>query len=68
MSTEQEQVQTFGTGIGQDTCPECGRTFGHSAFLDHLFANKECMRRYWKEEEKTHVYRLRHRVKANIRR
>ena len=42
-----------------DTCRECGKTFPHSSYLDHLFQNKECMRRYWHEEEKTHVFRLR---------
>jgi len=43
-----------------ETCVVCERSFSHSQFLDHLFRNKDCMRRYWEEEEKTHVFRLRH--------
>ncbi|MHB8568127.1 MAG: hypothetical protein ACYC7D_11970 [Nitrososphaerales archaeon] len=58
-NTEQIQAQTQTL----ETCAECGRSFAHTAFLNHLFASKECMKKYWKEEEKTHVYRLRHRVK-----
>jgi hypothetical protein len=49
---------------GEETewwCPQCGKSFRHSTFVDHLFASKDCMRKYWEEEEKTHAVRMRHR-------
>ena len=60
MEAEQNQIQTEKTAGTLQTCGECGRSFTRSQFLDHLFHNKDCMRRYWEEEEKTHVFRLRH--------
>jgi|GEM_PF-2460607 membrane protease subunit (stomatin/prohibitin family) len=33
-------------------CPQCGRVFSRTAFVDHLFKNKDCMRRFWDDEEK----------------
>ncbi len=49
-----------------EKCSECGKSFVHSRFIDHLFHGRECMRRYWEEEEKTHVYRLRHRLARTL--
>lgn len=49
-----------------ETCMVCGRELTHRAYLDHLFKNKECMKKFWKEEEKMHVFRLRHRAIRNI--
>ncbi len=60
METEQQQFHTDKTAGNLESCGECGRSFARSQFLDHLFRNKDCMRRYWEEEEKTHVFRLRH--------
>ena len=60
MSQEQEQQQEVNPGQSLESCEVCGRTFRHSQFVDHLFKSRECMKRYWEEEEKTHVYRLRH--------
>lgn len=60
MSMEQDQLSRISESSGLETCTECGKSFSHSSYLDHLFRNKDCMRRYWQEEEKTHVYRLRH--------
>jgi len=60
MEIEQNQFQSGKTAGNLETCGECGRSFGRTQFLDHLFRNKDCMRRYWEEEEKTHVFRLRH--------
>jgi len=42
-------------------CTVCRKSFRHKEYLDHLFLNKECMRAYWREEERTHAYRVRHR-------
>jgi len=49
-----------------ETCPECGGTFTQKGYLDHLFAKRDCMRKYWEEEEKNHISRLRHRTARNI--
>ncbi|MHB1909076.1 MAG: hypothetical protein ACYCQJ_09450 [Nitrososphaerales archaeon] len=46
---------------GLEYCPICQRGYKHKDYLDHLFQNKECMRSYWQEEERTHAYRVRHR-------
>jgi queuine/archaeosine tRNA-ribosyltransferase len=46
---------------GVEYCPVCQREYRHKDYLDHLFRNKECMRAYWQEEERTHAYRVRHR-------
>jgi len=46
---------------GLEYCPVCHREYRHKDYLDHLFQNKECMRSYWQEEERTHAYRVRHR-------
>ncbi len=45
-----------------EICQSCGNSFTHQGYLDHLFANKECMRRYWEDEEKNHISRLRQRT------
>lgn len=42
-------------------CQECGRRLSHKEYVDHLFQNKECMKTYWKEEERMHAYNVRHR-------
>ena len=60
METEQRQFQSGKTAGHLETCDECGRSFTRTQFLDHLFRDKDCMRKYWEEEEKTHVFRLRH--------
>jgi hypothetical protein len=44
-----------------ESCPECKKSFRHKEYLDHLFGNKDCMRAYWREEERTHAYRVRQR-------
>ncbi len=49
-----------------ETCPKCGKTFNHERFVDHLFSSKECMRKYWEEEEKTHSVRMRHKKKFGL--
>ena len=64
MATKQTQVMRQIASSNQETCSVCGKSFSHTSDVDHLFLNKECMRRYWQEEEKTHIYRLRHRVKT----
>ena len=58
MSTQQTQVDES-SASKLDICPECGRSYPHASYLDHLFQNKDCMRRYWQDEEKTHIFRLR---------
>lgn len=46
-----------------EICSQCKKSFGHRKFfIDHLFLNKECMRRYWAGEEEDHSYRLRRRL------
>ena len=47
--------------MGMEYCPVCQREYRHKDYLDHLFQNKDCMRSYWQEEERTHAYRVRHR-------
>jgi len=49
--------------MDREKCPKCGRLFNHVQFVDHLFSSKECMRKYWEEEEKTHSVRMRHKKK-----
>jgi len=51
---------------GTERCPNCGKTFNHGRFVDHLFSSKECMRKYWEEEEKTHSVRMRHKKKFGL--
>jgi hypothetical protein len=62
MSIEQNEFPSvrLAPADNLDSCNACGRSFTHSQFLDHLFHSKDCMRKYWEEEEKTHVFRLRH--------
>ena len=45
-----------------EICTVCGSKLGHQAYLDHLFSNKDCMRKYWEDEEKNHISRLRQRT------
>jgi len=66
MSAEQSVIENQAAFPRTEKCGECGRSFSHSAYIDHLFKNRECMRRYWKDEEKTHIYRLRHRTKPSF--
>lgn len=61
-----QQAQVIAESSKFEACPVCGKKFTHSSYLDHLFKNKECMRKFWKEEEKEHVFRLRHRAIKNI--
>jgi len=49
-----------------ERCPKCDKTFNHNQFVDHLFYSKECMRKYWEEEEKTHSVRMRHKKKFTL--
>ncbi len=42
-------------------CPGCKQSQTRKEYVDHLFVNKECMRAYWKEEERMHAYNVRHR-------
>jgi Zn-finger nucleic acid-binding protein len=49
-----------------EVCPSCGGSFTQKGYLDHLFLKKECMRKYWEEEEKNHISRLRHRTSRSI--
>ena len=49
-----------------ETCSVCGSKFSHQVYLDHLFSNKECMRKYWEDEEKNHISRLRQRTSRTI--
>ena len=44
-------------------CPQCQKGFRHTDFVNHLFGSKECMRKYWEEEEKSHSHRLRRKGK-----
>ncbi len=48
-------------GQGVDVCPGCNQSFAHKDYVDHLFHNKDCMRAYWREEERMHAYNVRHR-------
>ena len=48
-----------------ETCSVCGSKFTHQGYLDHLFSNKDCMRKYWEDEEKNHISRLRQRTARN---
>lgn len=51
-----------------ETCGVCGQRFGYQGYLDHLFINKDCMRKYWEDEEKNHISRLRQRTaRKNLR-
>ena len=59
-------VQSNNTDTTFERCLVCKRGFKHEAFIDHLFASKDCMRKYWEEEEKTHAIRMRHRNKLNL--
>jgi hypothetical protein len=52
---------TSDDSTGLEYCPVCQKGYRHKDYLDHLFRNKECMRSYWQEEERTHAYRVRHR-------
>jgi Zn-finger nucleic acid-binding protein len=64
-----EQQSQYANGSGSakmETCPECGGSFSQKGYLDHLFLKRECMRKYWEEEEKNHISRLRHRTARNI--
>jgi protein-arginine kinase activator protein McsA len=70
VKTIQQQVDTPETRQGYDsqrhenlrTCPNCGRKFSNIAFGNHLFSSKECMRRFWDEEEKDGAVRRRLRL------
>jgi hypothetical protein len=43
-------------------CPNCGKKFSNFGFSDHLFSSKDCMRRFWDEEEKDGAVRRRLRL------
>jgi Zn-finger nucleic acid-binding protein len=59
MSSNQVVVtQSEGTEV---TCPGCGGSFTKKGYVDHLFRNRDCMRAYWREEERMHAYNVRHR-------
>ncbi|MDG6995882.1 MAG: hypothetical protein JRN52_08165 [Nitrososphaerota archaeon] len=58
---QQSQYQQV-SNVKLEHCSECGKSFAHVAYLDHLFVNKACMRKYWEEEEKNHIARLRQRT------
>ncbi|MDH2899528.1 MAG: hypothetical protein PXY39_01005 [archaeon] len=60
-TSSREKGRASDNSIGLEFCPVCQREYRHKDFLDHLFRNKECMRSYWQEEERTHAYRVRHR-------
>jgi hypothetical protein len=60
-TASQEKGRTRNDSAGLEYCPVCQRGYRHKDYLDHLFRNKECMRSYWQEEERTHAYRVRHR-------
>lgn len=62
------EQQTQFVSVRMETCVVCGRKFNNQGYLDHLFLNKDCMRRYWDEEEKNHISRLRQRTsRKNLR-
>jgi hypothetical protein len=43
-----------------EICQVCEKEFvNRERFVDHLFSNSECMRGYWKEEERYHSYSFR---------
>jgi hypothetical protein len=58
-SRDRGRINIDSSGI--EYCAVCQREYRHKDYLDHLFRNKECMRAYWQEEERTHAYRVRHR-------
>lgn len=60
-TNEQPKGRSSDDSAGLEYCPVCQRGYRHKDYLDHLFRNKECMRSYWQEEERTHAYRVRHR-------
>lgn len=51
--------------IEEETCLCCGKSLPHTGFVNHLFASRDCMRKYWEDEEKTHAVRMRHRGRFN---
>jgi len=63
---QQSQYEASSSSVKMETCPECGGDFTQKGYLDHLFAKRDCMRKYWEEEEKNHISRLRHRTARSI--
>jgi len=63
---QQSQYEASNASVKMETCPECGGAFTQKGYLDHLFAKRDCMRKYWEEEEKNHISRLRHRTARSI--
>lgn len=61
MKSPGEKERAPDDSAGLEYCPICQKAYRHKEYLDHLFQNKECMRSYWQEEERTHAYRVRHR-------
>jgi len=66
MNIQQLDFNNGGTAMEAERCPKCGKSFSHQRFIDHLFSSKECMRKYWEEEEKTHSVRMRHKKKLGF--
>ena len=63
----EQQSKYAVTAAKIETCTVCERKFSHRSYLDHLFLNKDCMRKYWEDEGKNHISRMRQgRVRVQV--
>src|SRR5579875_3171479 len=65
VAERQKQKQQEMVLLNLRSCIQCGRSFSHKAYLDHLFVNKECMRKYWEEEDRNRAIRRRGRYSSS---